>query len=96
GQDAGHAQGLVVVTLYKTLRDATSGQPAAETIDYKQQYPKATAPASTTPAAATGGPETINYKELYPKTASVDGHQLGSLGAMPGVGDIDKTKPAKL
>lgn len=80
----------------KVLREATSGQPAAETIDYKQQYPKVTDPASTTPAAATGGPETINYKELYPKTASVDGHQLGSIGAMPGVGDIDKTKPAKL
>lgn len=80
----------------KTLRDAAPDQPAAETIDYKQQYPKVTDPASTTPAAAASGPETINYKELYPKTASVDGHQLGSIGAMPGVGDIDKTKPAKL
>ncbi|CPR78572.1 polymorphic toxin protein [Mycobacterium phage prophiGD39-2] len=80
----------------KILREATPGQPAAETIDYKKQYPKATDPAGTTPAAAASGPETINYKELYPKTASVDGHQLGSLGAMPGVGDIDKTKPAKL
>ncbi|SKL66354.1 Uncharacterised protein [Mycobacteroides abscessus subsp. massiliense] len=85
-----------LVDARKILREATPGQPAAETIDYKQQYPKATDPASTTPAAAASGPETINYKELYPKTASVDGHQLGSIGAMPGVGDIDKTKPAKL
>ncbi|SKF66996.1 Uncharacterised protein [Mycobacteroides abscessus subsp. bolletii] len=81
----------------KILRDATAkpADPNASTIDYKQQYPKATDPAGTTPAAASN-PETINYKQLYPKTASVDGHQLGSIGAMPGVGDIDKTKPAKL
>ncbi|CPS05539.1 glycohydrolase toxin TNT-related protein [Mycobacteroides abscessus] len=53
-------------------------------------------PGATKAAAATaGGTDTINYKELYPKT-TVDGHQLGSVGAMPGVGDIDKTKPAKL
>lgn len=84
-----------LVDARKILREATPGQPAAETIDYKKQYPKATDPAGTTPAAASN-PETINYKELYPKTASVDGHQLGSIGAMPGVGDIDKTKPAKL
>ncbi|QOF29726.1 HNH endonuclease signature motif containing protein [Mycobacteroides abscessus] len=82
----------------KVLRDAVapkSGDGTATAIDYKKQYPKATDPAGTTPAAASN-PETINYKELYPKTASVDGHQLGSIGAMPGVGDIDKTKPAKL
>ncbi|WP_337954289.1 glycohydrolase toxin TNT-related protein [Mycobacteroides abscessus] len=46
-------------------------------------------------AAATASGDTINYKELYPKT-TVDGHQLGSIGAVPGVGNIDKTKPAKL
>ncbi|MDM2171565.1 WXG100 family type VII secretion target [Mycobacteroides abscessus] len=46
-------------------------------------------------AAATASGDTINYKELYPKT-TVDGHQLGSVGAVPGVGNIDKTKPAKL
>ncbi|WP_032701864.1 HNH endonuclease [Mycobacteroides abscessus] len=82
----------------KVLRDAVAPKPGdgtATAIDYKKQYPKATDPAGTTPAAASN-PETINYKELYPKTASVDGHQLGSIGAMPGVGDIDKTKPAKL
>lgn len=82
----------------KVLRDAAAPKPGdgtATAIDYKKQYPKATDPAGTTPAAASN-PETINYKELYPKTASVDGHQLGSIGAMPGVGDIDKTKPAKL
>ncbi|SIL60294.1 Uncharacterised protein [Mycobacteroides abscessus subsp. abscessus] len=82
----------------KVLRDAVAPKPGdgtATAIDYKKQYPKDTDPAGTTPAAASN-PETINYKELYPKTASVDGHQLGSIGAMPGVGDIDKTKPAKL
>ncbi|WP_081271936.1 HNH/ENDO VII family nuclease [Mycobacteroides immunogenum] len=82
----------------KVLRDAVAPKPGdgtATAIDYKKQYPKATDPAGTTPASASN-PETINYKELYPKTASVDGHQLGSIGAMPGVGDIDKTKPAKL
>lgn len=53
-------------------------------------------PGATKAAAATpGGTDTINYKELYPKT-TVDGHQLGSVGAVPGVGNIDKTKPAKL
>ncbi|AMU52234.1 Uncharacterised protein [Mycobacteroides abscessus subsp. abscessus] len=59
--------------------------------------PKDGDPGATKAAAATAGStDTINYKELYPKTASVDGHQPGSLGAMPGVGNIDKTKPAKL
>lgn len=53
-------------------------------------------PGATKAAAATaGGTDTINYKELYPKT-TVDGHQLGSVGAVPGVGNIDKTKSAKL
>lgn len=53
-------------------------------------------PGATKAAAATpGSTDTINYKELYPKT-TVDGHQLGSVGAVPGVGNIDKTKPAKL
>lgn len=53
-------------------------------------------PGATKAAAATAGStDTINYKELYPKT-TVDGHQLGSVGAVPGVGNIDKTKPAKL
>lgn len=81
----------------KILRDAAQPKPGeqnATTIDYKQQYPKATDPASTTPAAA-GSPDTINYKELYPKT-TVDGHQLGALGAMPGVREGDPAKPAKL
>ncbi|WP_100459589.1 hypothetical protein [Mycobacteroides abscessus] len=58
--------------------------------------PKDADPGATKAAAATAGStDTINYKELYPKT-TVDGHQPGSLGAMPGVGNIDKTKPAKL
>ncbi|RIS64368.1 glycohydrolase toxin TNT-related protein [Mycobacteroides abscessus] len=58
--------------------------------------PKDGDPGATKAAAATAGStDTINYKELYPKT-TVDGHQLGSVGAMPGVGNIDKTKPAKL
>ncbi|WP_235629494.1 WXG100 family type VII secretion target [Mycobacteroides saopaulense] len=52
-------------------------------------------PGATKAAAAPGGIDTINYKELYPKT-TVDGHQLGGVGAVPGVGNIDKTKPAKL
>ncbi|CPT77253.1 Hypothetical protein ERS075534_04425 [Mycobacteroides abscessus] len=33
-----------LVDARKILREATPGQPAAETIDYKQQYPKATDP----------------------------------------------------
>ncbi|WP_457063026.1 WXG100 family type VII secretion target [Mycobacteroides abscessus] len=58
--------------------------------------PKDGDPGATKAAAATpGSTDTINYKELYPKT-TVDGHQLGSVGAVPGVGNIDKTKPAKL
>ncbi|PVB42966.1 Uncharacterised protein [Mycobacteroides abscessus subsp. abscessus] len=58
--------------------------------------PKDGDPGATKAAAATAGStDTINYKELYPKT-TVDGHQLGSVGAVPGVGNIDKTKPAKL
>lgn len=79
----------------KILRDAAApGDPNATTIDYKKQYPKATDPASTTPAAA-GSAETIDYKKQYPKT-TVDGHQLGSIGATGGVREGDPAKPGKL
>lgn len=85
----------------KILRDATAPKPGegpatvtATSVNYKELYPKKTDPAGTSPAAA-GGNESIDYKKLYPKT-TVDGHQVGSLGAIPGVREGDPTKPAKL
>ncbi len=55
-----------------------------------------------TKAAAAGADTEAKYKEWYPKNAvpvgdkNVDPSKLGGVGALPGVGNIDKTKPAKL
>ncbi|SIE28360.1 Uncharacterised protein [Mycobacteroides abscessus subsp. abscessus] len=59
-------------------------------------------PGATKAAAAVGGDTQANYKEWYPKNGapaadkSVDPSKLGSVGALPGVGNIDKATPAKL
>lgn len=60
-------------------------------------------PGTTKAAAATAGGDTeAKYKEWYPKTGvpvgdkTVDPSKLGGVGALPGVGNIDKTTPAKL
>ncbi|ORV78880.1 hypothetical protein [Mycobacteroides immunogenum] len=59
-------------------------------------------PGATKAAAATGVDTEAKYKEWYPKNTvpvgdkSVDPSKLGGVGALPGVGNIDKTAPAKL
>lgn len=80
----------------KAVKDTAPRKPdtAQDANFYKDWYPKKDDPASTQAASATASGDTINYKELYPKT-TVDGHQLGSLGAM-GVREGDPAKPAKL
>lgn len=86
----------------KILRDAKPGEPVAETIDYKQQYPKATDPASTQAAAATAvdphapvfGPPSAGDKP--PVDPSKLGGLTGNLGVM-GITDpkspLDKPPP---
>lgn len=86
----------------KILRDAKPGEPAADTIDYKQQYPKATDPASTQAAAATAvdphapvlGPPSAGDKP--PVDPSKLGGLTGNLGVM-GITDrkspLDKPPP---
>lgn len=83
-----------LVDARKILRDATPGQPAAETIDYKQQYPKATDPATTQAAAATAtdphasvlGPPSPGNKP------PVDPSRLGGLTGNLGVMGINEPK----
>lgn len=59
-------------------------------------------PGATKAAAAVGSDTQANYKEWYPKNTvsvgdkSIDPSKLGGVGALPGVGNIDKTAPAKL
>ncbi|WP_236743084.1 hypothetical protein [Mycobacteroides franklinii] len=59
-------------------------------------------PGATKAAAATGADTEAKYKEWYPKNGvsvgdkSVDPSKLGGVGALPGVGNIDKAAPAKL
>ncbi|MDM2643337.1 hypothetical protein PP633_01660 [Mycobacteroides abscessus] len=59
-------------------------------------------PGATKAAAAVGGDTQANYKEWYPKNAvpvgdkNIDPSKLGGVGALPGVGNIDKATPAKL
>lgn len=86
----------------KILRDAKPGEPVAETIDYKQQYPKTTDPASTQAAAATAvdphapvlGPPSPGDKP--PVDPSKLGGLTGNLGVM-GITDpkspLDKPPP---
>lgn len=86
----------------KILRDAKPGEPVAATIDYKQQYPKATDPASTQAAAATAvdphapvlGPPSPGDKP--PVDPSKLGSLTGNLGVM-GITDpkspLDKPPP---
>lgn len=83
-----------LVDARKILREATPGQPAAETIDYKQQYPKATDPAGTQAAAATAtdphapvlGPHSPGDKP------PVDPSRLGGLTGNLGVMGINEPK----
>lgn len=83
-----------LVDARKILREATPGQPAAETIDYKQQYPKATDPAGTQAAAATAtdphapvlGPPSPGDKP------PVDPSRLGGLTGNLGVMGINEPK----
>lgn len=87
----------------KTLRDATAGQPSAETIDYKQQYPKATDPASTQAAAATAtdphapvlGPPSPGDKPFQPdpRAGSLT-DKLGVMGITEPKSPLDKPPPA--
>ncbi|SKV05939.1 Uncharacterised protein [Mycobacteroides abscessus subsp. bolletii] len=86
----------------KILRDAKPSEPVAETIDYKQQYPKTTDPASTQAAAATAvdphapvlGPPSPGDKP--PVDPSKLGGLTGNLGVM-GITDpkspLDKPPP---
>ncbi|MEC4836895.1 Tox-REase-5 domain-containing protein [Mycobacteroides chelonae] len=86
----------------KILRAATAPAPAAETIDYKKQYPKATDPASTQAAAASAvdphasvlGPPSPGDKP--PVDPSKLGGLTGNLGVM-GITDpkspLDKPPP---
>ncbi|TDZ43953.1 WXG100 family type VII secretion target [Mycobacteroides franklinii] len=59
-------------------------------------------PGATKAAAATGADTEAKYKEWYPKNGvsvgdkNVDPSKLGGVGALPGVGNIDKATPAKL
>ncbi|WP_100484957.1 endonuclease [Mycobacteroides abscessus] len=59
-------------------------------------------PGATKAAAAVGSDTQANYKEWYPKNTvpvgdkNIDPSKLGGVGALPGVGNIDKTTPAKL
>lgn len=87
----------------KTLRDATAGQPSAETIDYKQQYPKATDPASTQAAAATAtdphapvlGPPSPGDKPFQPDPrAGGLTDKLGVMGITEPKSPLDKPPPA--
>ncbi|EIV20953.1 Tox-REase-5 domain-containing protein [Mycobacteroides abscessus] len=83
-----------LVDARKILREATPGQPAAETIDYKQQYPKAADPAGTQAAAATAtdphapvlGPPSPGDKP------PVDPSRLGGLTGNLGVMGINEPK----
>lgn len=83
-----------LVDARKILRDATPGQPAAETIDYKQQYPKATDPATTQAAAATATDPHASV--LGPRSPGdkppVDPSRLGGLTGNLGVMGINEPK----
>ncbi|SKP52322.1 TNT domain-containing protein [Mycobacteroides abscessus] len=82
-----------LVDARKILRDATPGQPAAETIDYKQQYPKATNPASTTPAATATDPHAPVLGPPSPgDKPPVDPSRLGGLTGNLGVMGINEPK----
>lgn len=83
-----------LVDARKILGDAKPGEPVAETIDYKQQYPKATDPAGTQAAAATAtdpqapvlGPPSPGDKP------PVDPSRLGGLTGNLGVMGINEPK----
>lgn len=85
-----------LVDARKILRDATPGQPAAETIDYKQQYPKATDPATTQAAAAAATATDPHAPVLGPPSPGnkppVDPSRLGGLTGNLGVMGINEPK----